>query len=412
MRQTKNPKLKIAIIAHSLYPIAQPYAGGLEMVTQLICDRLVEHGHEVILFAHPDSQTKAQLIPLLSREDFEKTTYPNEHQSVGMTVDEMYQYQIYQEVMRQVINGVDAGLYDIVHNHSLHHVPMLMGQAMGKRFFTTFHTPIFAHLRMALMTLRRGTNTQFTAVSKFQQALYAEFVPTHVVYNGIDVTSFTAKVNAPSEEVYFWFGRICPEKGTHLAMQYCLEAGKKLIIAGPKSNQSYFEQEVAPILANDAQGAQRLNYVGHLNKDEVNAYLRQATAMLFTSTWEEPYGLTLAESLACGTPVLGFNVGASAEIVSHEVGVIVPKLDKNAFIAGFEQVKQISREACRAWAEQFCSGESMVAGYEALYWQTLDSERNSELDSGFDHNANLNCNCNANLNSNINANHNRMRPIT
>ena len=187
MIRSSNSPLRIAIIAHSLYPIAQPYAGGLEMITQLICDELVAQG-------------------------------------------------------------------DIVHNHSLHHIPMMTGQAFGERFFTTFHTPIFPQLRLALLTLRSGTTTQFTAISKHQQQLFAEFVPSQVVYNGIDVESFIANTeslnntNGSDDEVYFWYGRICPEKGTHLAMRYCMEAGKKLIIAGPKSNEDYFNQKVAPLL--------------------------------------------------------------------------------------------------------------------------------------------------------------------
>ena len=89
--------------------------------------------------------------------------------------------------------------------------------------------------------------------------------------------------------------------------------------------------------------------------------------MLFTSTWDEPYGLTLAESLACGTPVIGFDVGASAEIVTPSTGVIVAKEDKDAFIKGFTKIQSISRQACRERALQFCSVAAMVAGYLDLY---------------------------------------------
>ena len=367
--------LRIAMIAHCLYPIAQPFAGGLEMITQLICDELVSQGHEVLLYAHKNSQTQARLVPMLTREKFDNTVYPNEHETLGMSREEMYQYLVYQDVLRDIIERNERGEIDIVHNHSLHHIPMMTGQAFGARFFTTFHTPIFPQLRLALLTLRHGTTTQFTAISKHQQQLFSEFVPSTVVYNGIDVKSFDANIESTdnftreNDEIYFWFGRICPEKGTHLAMQYCMEAGKKLIIAGPKSNQAYFDEQVAPLLAQDGQnGTQELfDYVGHVTKDEVNRYLCQATAMLFTSTWDEPYGLTLAESLACGTPVIGFDVGASAEIVTPNTGVIVAKEDKDAFIKGFTKIKSISRQACRERALQFCSVAAMVEGYLALY---------------------------------------------
>ncbi|WP_350559614.1 glycosyltransferase [Psychrobacter sp. CAL346-MNA-CIBAN-0220] len=370
-------RLRIAIIAHSLYPIAEPYAGGLEMITQLLCDELVAQGHDVLLYAHSDSQTQATLVPLLTRAQFEALVYDNEHDSVGMSREELYQYLVYQRAMHDIIVRDERGEIDVVHNHSLHHIPMMLGQAFGSRFFTTFHTPIFPQLRLALLTLRQGTKTQFTAISGHQQQLFAEFVPSHVVYNGIDVQSFTANVHPIKDEVYFWYGRICPEKGTHLAMEYCQAAGKRLVIAGPKSNEDYFNQYVAPLLAEDSkiskeQGTPPLfDYVGHLSKAEINDYLGNVTALLFTSTWDEPYGLTLAESLACGTPVIGFDVGASAEIITPDSGIIVAKMDKEAFVQAFEDINDISRQACRNRAEQFCSVSAMVAGYVQLYRDVL-----------------------------------------
>lgn len=365
--------LRVAIVAHSLYPIAEPYAGGLEKMTHLICDELVNRGHEVLLYAHKDSQTEATLIPLLTEEDFDQLIGESGPENLSMSRDELHSYLAYQMAMRDIIARDERGEIDIVHNHSLHHIPMMTGQAFGPRFFTTFHTPIFPALNLALLTLSQGTSTQFTAVSNYQQQLFSEFVPSHVVYNGIDVESFAANIAPITEEVYFWCGRICPEKGTHLAMQYCQQANKKLIIAGPKSNKGYFNDEVAPLLEQDSlKGEDKLfTYVGHLNKEEINHYLRHATAMLFTSTWDEPYGLTLAESLACGTPVLGFDAGASSEIITPETGVIVPKQDEDAFIKGFEAIKQISRQACRDRAVDFCSVQAMVEGYLDLYRQTL-----------------------------------------
>lgn len=368
-----QPVLRIAIIAHSLYPIAEPYAGGLEMITQLLCDELVAQGHEVLLYAHENSQTQATLVPFLTRDAFEAMVYPNEHDSVGMSREELYQYLAYQGAMRDIIASDERGEIDIVHNHSLHHIPMTMGQAFSARCFTTFHTPIFPQLRLALLTLRQGTATQFTAVSTHQQRLFAEFVPSTVVYNGIDISSFSANVQPIDNEIYFWFGRICPEKGTHLAMQYCQAAGKRLVIAGPKSNIEYFNEQVAPLLAQDISNSKEhgtpllFDYVGHLSKYEINGYLRQSTALLFTSTWDEPYGLTLAESLACGTPVIGFDAGASSEIITIDTGIIVAKMDEQAFVQAFADIKNISRQACRNRAEQFCSVTAMVNGYLQLY---------------------------------------------
>ena len=374
--QLQPQPLRIAIIAHSLYPIAEPYAGGLEMITQLLCNELVAQGHEVLLYAHADSQTQATLIPFLTREQFDAMVYDNEHDSVGMSREELYQYLVYQGALRDIIARDGQGEIDVVHNHSLHHIPMMLGQAFGARFFTTFHTPIFPQLRLALLTLCQGTTTQFTAISQHQQQLFSEFVPSDVIYNGVDVSSFIANIQPINDEVYLWYGRICPEKGTHLAMQYCQAAGKRLVIAGPKSNEDYFNKEVLPLLTEDGgNGKPKLfEYVGHLSKAEINDYLCQSTAMLFTSTWDEPYGLTLAESLACGTPVIGFDGGASAEIITPDTGIMVPKMDKDAFVQAFSDIKGISRQACRHRAELFCSVAAMVDGYLELYKRSLNDE--------------------------------------
>ena len=185
-------------------------------------------------------------------------------------------------------------------------------------------------------------------------------------------------------EINFWYVSLCIKKGTHLTMEYCKAAGKRIIIVGRKINEAYFDQYVAPLLDEDkSNGTPALfNFVGHLSKDQINKHLSQATAMLFTSTWDEPYGLTLAESLACGTPVIGFDVGASAEIVTPATGIIVPKVDRGAFIQAFDDIKHISRAACRLRAEQFCSVAAMVDGYLRLYEQALensDSTKTHEL---------------------------------
>ncbi|MBO6226028.1 MAG: glycosyltransferase, partial [Psychrobacter sp.] len=117
-----NRPLRIAIIAHCLYPIAQPYAGGLEMITQLLCDEMEAQGHEVLLYAHEDSQTQATLVPFLTRDEFDATVYDNEHESLGMSREELYQYLVYQSALRDLIDRDERGEIDIVHNHSLHHI--------------------------------------------------------------------------------------------------------------------------------------------------------------------------------------------------------------------------------------------------------------------------------------------------
>ena len=365
--------MRIALIAHALYPISQPYAGGLEMITHLLADALVERGHDVTLFAHADSETRAKLVPYMSRDKYETMFYDSEHEHIGMNRQDMYLYVAYQNAMSQLLAEDQTKPFDVVHNNSLHYVPMLLATSLDERVITSFHTPIFAHLRLALQILKDKPNQgRFTAVSGYQQQIYNEFVPSTVVYNGIDVDAWQANLKPIADENYVWLGRICPEKGTHLAMDMCIKAGKRLTIIGPKSNADYFETEVAPRLAKHGD---LIQHIGHLTQPEINDHLKQATALLFTSTWAEPYGLVLAESLACGTPVLGFGVGAMPEIITDDVGVVVPfdtankTFDEQVFVAGFEKIQHIDRQTCRQRAVDFCGAERMVADYLDLYQQ-------------------------------------------
>jgi glycosyltransferase involved in cell wall biosynthesis len=353
--------MKIAILAHANHPIQEPYEGGLEMITALIVKALRKEGHQVDLFALGSS---ARNLAPVALNDPNYNWNPAELGTEAFNMNVASYYSL-------AFLKIKDGNYDLVHNNSLHYLPIILGNSLDIPFLTSFHTPVFPEISYALNALR-SPQQYFSAVSKSLCKLYAEFGKCDVVYNGIDIDKWEF-ANNPSD-YYFWYGRICPEKGTHTAIEAATKLGKKIYLAGPKSNMEYYINEVAPLINN-----QNVVYLGHLNQVEVNQWLKNARALLFTSTWDEPYGLTIAESLASGTPVVSWNKGAAPEILTNKTGRVVAPFNMVEFQNALIEIEKLDRRDCRVRAIEFCSVEKMVNGYLDLYTRMLKPKNSLNL---------------------------------
>lgn len=356
--------MKIALIAHCLYPIREPFEGGLEMITFLLCRSLMELGHEVHLYGHRDSHEAFQ-IKSISTDRLYPSAFFSEMSGMGQDPVAVRELLAYTRVMQQIAEGD----YDIVHNHSLHYMPILMGNSLGIPMVTSIHTPTFPYLQLGANGVKGSERQIFTMVSKSLAKTWKSTIPSAtVVYNGIDLLNWEP-VRNPTGDYVLWSGRICPEKGTDFAIKAAVLARTPIILAGPVSNRDYFENRVAPLL--DGVG---VKYIGHIEQKALRPILGNAMAMLFTSTWEEPYGLTLAESLACGTPVIAFEGGATREILTDATGIIVSKYDIEAMASAISSVTRLRRSECRKRAENFCSHDLMVKGYLNIYTRLLEEK--------------------------------------
>jgi UDP-glucose:tetrahydrobiopterin glucosyltransferase len=234
---------------------------------------------------------------------------------------------------------------------------------------TTFHTPVFDNFQLGLNNLRRENQTQvFTAVSGHLAKLFSKFnIDVKTVYNGIDLNNWTYTSQSKGNQVC-WFGRICKEKAPHLAIEAALKANSHIVLAGPISNEEYYKDFIEHHLDHKL-----VSYAGHLHQNEINELLGASSAMLFTSVWQEPYGLTIAESLACGTPVISWNLGASPEILDDTCGILVDAINTSKMALAIIAAKSLDRSACRTRAENFCSAEAMTRAYIKLYVETIYS---------------------------------------
>ncbi|WP_080697048.1 glycosyltransferase [Mycobacterium asiaticum] len=350
---------RIAVIAHNHHPIREPYAGGLEAHVGHLARALVREGHQVTLFAAADSDLgpahPGLAIDTLQRSSAASGPFP----LPGAVKDS--DHKAFVALMTWLAEG-GAADYDVIHNHSLHYVPILMAPRLGTPMLTTLHTPPFPVLEAAVGAVRRRGLT-FAAVSRQAAAVWAHTgIDTAVVPNGIDVARWPA---GPGGRYVVWSGRIVGEKGPHLAIEAAQHSGHPLVLAGPVVDDEFFRRRIGPQL-----GA-RVRYAGHLDQHRLAALVGGAAAALVTPLWDEPYGLVVAEAMACGTPVVAFARGGIPELVDERCGRLVPPGDVAAMARGIPVVTELSRTQVRRIAVARHDVSAMVAKYVALYRSLL-----------------------------------------
>ncbi|MFD3695173.1 glycosyltransferase [Streptomyces sp. NPDC058646] len=347
--------LRVALIASARFPICEPFAGGLEAHTWWLARALHRRGHHVELFAGPGSDPALKARELTVRRS---TLSDAARSDVSMpSAVWMEEHHAYLGLMLDLARDGEHR-FDVVHNNSLHYLPVAMASALRVPVVTTLHTPPTPWLESAI-TAQDSCPVTFTAVSRFTAGAWRATVPAaRVVRNGIDMDFWRP---GPGGQDLVWFGRLVTEKGPHLAIEAARAAGRVLRIAGPISDRAYFEERIEPLLGEDVR------YVGHLDRRGLAALLGSAGAALVTPGWDEPYGLVVAEALACGTPVCGFDRGALSEILTPDCGVLAPPGDVEALAALIPHAMGLDRRAARRRAEEFCCLDRTADAYTGLY---------------------------------------------
>jgi len=342
--------VRIAILSPVWFPVPPTGYGGIEWVVALLADGLVDAGHDVTLFASGESRTKAELAAV----------YPEAPSAqIGLSSVELrHAFACYER----------AGDFDVVNDHS-----SLLAAALGGLVATpilhTVHGPLDEtalpnYRSIAALAPRVG----FVSISLNQRKPAPELAWVANVPNGIDLTAYP--FHAPRGEYLLYLGRLSPDKGAHRAIEIARQAGLPIKLAGKKrepAEQAYFDEQVRPLLGEDAE------YVGETSHATKVALLQDARATLFPIDWEEPFGLVMIESMACGTPVIATRRGAVPEVVEEgRTGVIVD--DWREMADALADADRIAGEDCRASVEERFSPERMVAEYVAAYEHVLEPE--------------------------------------
>jgi glycosyltransferase involved in cell wall biosynthesis len=345
--------LRVCLIASSRFPVCEPFMGGLEAHTHALAGALKRRGHQVSLFAAPGSDP-ALGVTSLPRASF--TLSPAARADVASTPQYwMQEHHAYLDLMLGVAQG-RHGPFDVVHNNSLHHLPVAMSRAVDVPVVTTLHTPPVAWLESAAAFA--SPRSRFVAVSNAVSRAWSHVVESVTIHNGVDTRFWRP---GPGGTGAIWSGRFVPEKAPHEAIEAALLATTPIRLAGPVHDRAYFEREIQPRLGN------QVHYLGHLTRGELRRAVGAASVAVVTPEWDEPFGLVAAEAMACGTPVAAYDRGGLREIVDTQSGVLVPAGSTEALAAALREASSRDRDAVRRRACQHFSLDRMVDRYEATY---------------------------------------------
>ena len=342
-----NTPLRIALIAPPWFPVPPPGYGGIEAVVALLADGLVEAGHDVTLFASGDSRTKAKL----------RAVYPTAPSAwIGNS-----QYEL-----RHALECLErASEFDIINDHS-GLLGLTLGGVASAPLVHTVHGPVDGEAgRLYERLCRTLPSARLISISMRQQRLRPLLPWVANCHNAIDFGAYQLKDERG--DYLLFLGRMSPNKGAHRAIEVARETGLPLKIAAKKRDareQAYFDQFVRPHLSD------RIEYVGEASHDQKVELLRGARAMLFPIDWEEPFGLVMVESMACGTPVIATRRGAVPEVIEHgTIGLIVN--DHREMAAALETADRLEPAEIRRRAELRFAPDRMVADYVSAYKRML-----------------------------------------
>lgn len=351
--RTRGP-LRIAITVDPIIPVPPTLYGGIERVVDFLVRELARRGHSVTLFAHPDSRTPAQLVPY---------GVPP-HWGVGPRVRELAQVGLgLLARSRQV---------DVIHSFGrlAALLPVLPLRRLAK--LQTYQRDGVRWSSIAAAVRIAGDSIAFTGCSSsvFRGRPAEGGGRWSAVFNGVDLSKYDATLAVAPDAPLAFLGRLERIKGAHSAIAIARAAGRRLVIAGNRIDDGpeadYFDREIAPHLDGD-----RITYVGPVNDAQKNELLGRSAAFLMPIEWEEPFGIVMAEALACGTPVLGFRRGSVPEVVRDGLnGFSCTTVAEAASLV--PATAALDRRAVRVDCEARFSDRAIADRYEALYYELVD----------------------------------------
>lgn len=334
--------MKVAMISPIAWRTPPRHYGPWERIVSLITEGLVKENIDVTLYATGDSLTSAKLRSVC-------TSPYEEDKNIDPKVWECLHIS---EIMEH------ANEFDIIHNN-YDFLPLSYSGLIKTPMITTIHG--FSSPKIMPVYKKYNKTTHYVSISNADRSPDLDYIRT--VYHGIDIDNFT--LNEDKGDYLVYFGRIHPDKGTREAIQVAKSAKMKLVIAGIIQDKIYYEENVKPYLNED------ITYIGCVGPKQRDTVLRNAYALLHPISFNEPFGLSVVEAMACGTPVIAFGKGSMKEIIQNgKNGYIVSNIEE--MTQSLKDIPNISRSLCREIVVKRFSQQRMVKEYIEVYKEILN----------------------------------------
>ncbi len=336
--------MRIAMLSPIAWRTPPRHYGPWEWVVSQLTEGLVNRGVEVTLFATGDSLTRARLDWVVPR---------------GYEEDQSLDPKVWEGL--HIANVFEkAGKFDLIHNH-FDFLPLTYSALVDTPVVTTIHG--FSSEKILPVYQKYNRRVHYVAISEADKHPALDYAA--VIHHGIPLEQY--EFHPEPGEYLLVFGRIHHDKGVHEAIQFARAVHKPLVIAGIIQDQTYFDEKVAPYL-----DGKNIRFIGPVGPDRKSEVLGNARTLLHFINFDEPFGLSIIESLACGTPVIAVNRGSLPEImVDGKTGWLVNHWEEA--VEKFPLLEGIDRSRCREHVAQHFTVDGMVERYLHLYREILTS---------------------------------------
>jgi glycosyltransferase involved in cell wall biosynthesis len=336
--------MRIAMLSPIAWRTPPRHYGPWESVVSLLTEGLVARGYDVTLFATGDSETSAKLHAVCPQG------YEEDHSIIPKVWEALHISELFDH----------ADEFDVIHNH-FDFLPLTYTGLTHTPVITTIHG--FSSPGILPVYKKYNGSVSYVSISDADRAPELDYIKT--IYHGIDIEQFDFQ--AEPDEYLLFFGRIHPDKGAKEAIEIAKACNKPLILAGIIQDEAYYQECIQPYL--DDSG---VVYIGSVGPVQRSMLLGKATALLHPIHFDEPFGLSVIEAMACGTPVIAFNRGSMPELIEH---------GKNGFLASgseeaieyVDRINSINRADCRQTVEDRFSADRMVDQYCDVYTMMMEA---------------------------------------
>jgi glycosyltransferase involved in cell wall biosynthesis len=334
--------MRVAILSPVAWRTPPRHYGPWEQMASNIAEGMVKKGAEVTLFATGDSVTAGKLESVCAQG------YEEDRSQDAKVLECLHISNLMEK----------ADDFDIIHNN-FDFLPLTYTGLIKTPVITTIHG--FSSPRIIPVFKKYNNIGHYVSISNADRSPELDYIAT--VYNGLNTSNF--KFNEKPGDYLLFFGRIHPDKGTEEAIAIAKKSKRKLLIAGIVQDEGYFKTKIEP------QFDDQIQYVGSAGPEKRNDLLGNAIALLHPINFNEPFGLSVAEAMLCGTPVIAFNRGSMPELIKHqETGFLVNTVDEA--VEAVSALNKINRQICYDWATSQFSSDKMVSDYYQLYEQLLN----------------------------------------